>query len=204
MGDNNVKKLAGHTISVFRVVAGQLPEYQELSPILWSGIVFKMKNEKSNKAGKNTLEYGRHLIQDALETNWTTTRHAHLVLFKEIERGKCSWKHSNIIEKIRICSTAWVMNPKGTLPATKQGKWNTKDIICSDYNISSCKYSSDHIVEGQIHKYACAFCYQKVGKLYLHKQQVCLQQKSLAGQDVKSRIDQWLPDLARLTQIDLK
>ena len=32
------------------------------------------------------LEYGTHLFQDAIEINWVTTPHAHLVLLQDIER----------------------------------------------------------------------------------------------------------------------
>ena len=182
-GDNNVKKEIGwpHHFC-YPGSSGQLPAYQDLSPVQFMvGYLGCIQNETSNTARENMLEYGRHLFQDALETNWTTARHAHVVLLQEIERGNCSWKHPDVIEKIRIRSTARVINPRGTQQTSKPDKQNAKDIICNDYNASTCKHSSDHIVEGQIHKHACAFCYQKVGKLCLHKQQDCLRQKSLGG-----------------------
>ena len=45
------------------------------------------------------IEYGHHLFQDALEMNWMTACHAHLIFLPEIEREKCSWKYPNITEK---------------------------------------------------------------------------------------------------------
>ena len=64
------------------------------------------------------MAYGRHLFQDALETNWTTARHAHMILLQDIERGKCSWRDPDQSEKVQICNTARVIQPKA--PNTNQ------------------------------------------------------------------------------------
>ena len=65
------------------------------------------------------LEYGRHLFQDAIETNWSTARHAHLVLLQDIERGKCSWHRPDVVEKIQISNTARVIASKPSVNTTK-------------------------------------------------------------------------------------
>ena len=39
------------------------------------------------------MEYARHILQDALETNWGTARHANLIVFQDVERGKLSWRN---------------------------------------------------------------------------------------------------------------
>ena len=55
-----------------------MPEYKELSPLqLMIGFMGCMLEEKSSTIRTNMLEYGRHLLQDAVETNWATARHEH-------------------------------------------------------------------------------------------------------------------------------
>ena len=34
-----------------------------------------------------------------------------------------------------------------------------KEKICQDFNANTCKHPSDHIVNGEIVKHACSFCY---------------------------------------------
>ena len=113
------------------------------------------------------IEYGRHLFQDALETNWGTTKHAQMVLLQEIERGKCSWRSPDLVEKIRIQNTARVIAQK---PASTQPKSfkSTKDKLCPDYNTNNCRFSSDHVVDSVIHKHACLYCHQEVGRWFSH------------------------------------
>ena len=36
----------------------------------------------SNTVRNSMLEYGRHLLQDSIETNWVMDRHAHLVVLQ--------------------------------------------------------------------------------------------------------------------------
>ena len=154
---------------------GNLPEYKHLSPIQFMiGFMGCIQEEQSNTVRSNMLEYVRHLLQDALETNWATARHAHLILLQDIERGKCSWRRPDVVEKIRIRNTARVISQKsGTSPKT--GKTTSKDKICFDFNANTCKFTSDHVVDGQIMKHACSYCHKQVGKLCYHKLQDCIQ-----------------------------
>ena len=94
------KRLPGRITSVSRVQG-------DLSPIqFFIGFLGCLQEEKSNTIYANMIDYGRHLMQDALEINWSTTRHAHLVVLQDIEHGKLSWKTQ--------INTARVIMPKNT------------------------------------------------------------------------------------------
>ena len=123
------------------------------------------------------IEYGRHLFQDALETNWATSKHAHMVLLQEIKSGKSSWSTPDLVEKIRIQNTARVIAQKPTSTQPKNFK-STKDKLCLDYNSNNCCYSLDHIVDGVIHKHACSYCHQEVGRWFPHKIHNCMRRKA--------------------------
>ena len=178
-GDNTVQhNIAWPHHFCFPNQGGQLPEYKELSPLQFMvGFLGCLQEESSSTIRSNMIEYGRHLFQDALETNWTTAKHAHMMLLQEIERGKCSWRHPDMVEKIRIRNTARIITPNPTTASTRNVK-RSKDKICTDFNSNNCKYTSDHIVDGVIHKHACSYCYQEVGRLCNHKIHDCLRRKA--------------------------
>ena len=92
---------------------GSLPEYKDLSPIQFViGFMGCIQEEQSNTVCNNMLEYGHHLLQDTLEANWLTARHAHMVLLQDMERGKVTWRRPDAVEKIRIRNTARVIPDK--------------------------------------------------------------------------------------------
>ena len=51
------------------------------------------------------IDYGRHLLPDAIETNWFTAKRAHLVVLKVMERGECSGDNLYEVEKVRMMHT---------------------------------------------------------------------------------------------------
>ena len=117
----------------FPSAEGQLPEDKELSPLQFMIRFLRcLQDEYSSTVKSNMIEYGRHLFQDALETNWVTAKHAHMVLLQEIERGKCSWRFPDLEKKIRIQNTARVIAQK---PASTQPKSfkSTKDKLCPEH-----------------------------------------------------------------------
>ena len=163
----------------FPAQGGTLPDYKDLSPLQFMvGFLGCVQEEMSNTVRSNMLEYGRHLFQDAIETNWATARHAHLVLLQDLERGKCSWRRPDVVEKIRIWNTARVIASKPSVNAAKGAKTSNRDKICQNFYANTCKHLSDHIVSGEIVKHACSFCYKEVNKLCYHKAQDCLRRKS--------------------------
>ena len=81
-----------------------------------------------------------NLMQDALETNWSTARHAYFVVLQDVERRRST--------KVRISNTARVIMPKNMNQSSKPGKPNTKDKVCADYNQNNCSHQSDHMVDG--------------------------------------------------------
>ena len=178
-GDNSVKcEIAWPHHHCFPGAGGQLPDCKELSPLQFMvGFLGCLQEETSSTARANMVSYGRHLFQDAVETNWTTARHAHMILLQDIERGKCTWRDADTIEKIRIRNTARVIQPKAANSNQKQHKNGQKEIICADYSGNTCKHSTDHVVEGKIHRHACSYCMQEVGKLCFHRVQDCLRRK---------------------------
>ena len=178
-GDNSVKReIAWPHHHCFPGAGGQLPDYKELSPLQFMvGFLGCLQEETSSTICTNMIAYGRHLFQDALETNWTTARHAHMILLQDIERSKCSWREPDHVEKVRIRNTARVIQPKAANSNQKPHKSNQKEIICTDYAANSCKHPADHVVEGKIHRHECSFCLQEVGKLCYHKVQDCLRRK---------------------------
>ena len=178
-GDNAIKvEIPWPHHHCFPGQGGNLPDYKDLSPIQFMiGFMGCIQQEHSNTVRSNMLEYGRHLLQDTLETNWATARHAHLVLLQDIERGKCSWRRQDQIEKIRIRNTARVISQKnGTAPKT--AKTSSKDKVCFDFNANTCKFASDHVVDGHIMKHACSYCHKQVGKLFYHKLQDCIRRRA--------------------------
>ena len=178
-GDNAVRHIIGWPYHYcFPSAGGKLPEYKDLSPLQFMvGFLGCLQDETSNSIRENMIDYGRHLFQDAFETNWTTAKHAHMVLLQEIERGKCSWRSPDMVEKIRIRNTARII---ATKPVTAQSKANkgTTDRICRDFNTGSCSHTADHVIDGVIVKHACSYCHQTVGKLCFHKVQDCIRKKN--------------------------
>ena len=158
---------------------GQLPEYKDLSPLQFSiGFMGCLLEETSTSIRNNMLEYARHLLQDAIETNWTTARHAHMMVLQDIERGKVTWRDSDNIEKIRIRSTARVITTKPTSTSGKGHKHTGKEKICVGYNEGTCKQQGDHVLDNIIYKHACAFCHQEVNRFCHHKTRDCLRRKN--------------------------
>ena len=179
-GDNDVKiQIAWPHHHCFPTQGGSLPEYKELSPLQFMvGFLGCLQEETSNTVRENMMEYGRHLFQDAIETNWVTARHAHLVLLQDIERGKCSWRRPDMVEKVRIRNTARVIQTKNNASAPKSYKNSSKEKVCTEFNANNCKSRGDHVVDGIINKHACSHCFQEVGKMYGHKLQDCFRRKS--------------------------
>ena len=139
-----------------------MPEYKDLSPIQFMiDFMGCIQEEQSNTIRSKMLEYSRHLLQDALEMNWATTRHAHLVLLQDIKLGKCLWLKAR--------------RDGGTVPKT--GKVTSKDQICVNFNANTCRFASDHVVDPQIMKHVCSYCHKQVGKLCYHNLQDCIQRR---------------------------
>ena len=134
-GDNAIKvEIPWPHHHCFPAQGGNMPEYKDLSPIQFMiGFMGCIQEETSSSVKSNMLDYGRRLLQDALETNWATARHAHLMLLQEIERGKCSWRHPDAVEKIRIRNTARVvsqhLNLQNTARATRYALTTTLTIV---------------------------------------------------------------------------
>ena len=179
-GDNSVKlEIPWPHHHCFPGAGGNLPEYKDLSPIQFLiGFMGCIQEEHSNTVRNSMLEYGRHLLQDALETNWLTARHAHMVLLQDMERGKVTWRRPDMVEKIRIRNTARVIPAKSNPTNTRDNKGAAKDKICEDFNKNDCKFSSDHVVGGQIWKHACSYCFKEVGRYCYHKTQDCLRRRT--------------------------
>ena len=135
------------------------------------GFLGCLQEENSSTIKANMIEYGRHLFQDAIETNWATAKHTHMILLQDIERGKCTWRNPDKIEKNRIRNTARVINTKESPSQPKISKTSNHEKLCQDYNSNNCQQSADHIQNGQILKHACSYCFQEVGKFCQHKVQ---------------------------------
>ena len=125
------------------------------------------------------IEYARHLFQDAIETNWVTAKYAHMMVLQDIERGKLSWRNPDAVEKVRIRNTSRVIPPRSTHNQGKITRPNySKDKICQDFNTGTCRHQNDHVIDGIIHRHACNFCFQEVGRFCGHKVSECLRRKS--------------------------
>ena len=179
-GDSAVKQeISWPHHHCFAGPGGQLPDYKELSPLQFMvGFLGCLQEENSSTIKTNMIEYGRHLFQDAIETNWATAKHAHMVLLQDIERGKCTWRNTDKIEKIRIRNTARVINTKQPPSQTKSSKSSNHEKVCQDYNANNCQQSADHIQNGQILKHACSYCFQEAGKFCQHKVQDCIRRRN--------------------------
>ena len=106
-----------------------------------------------------------------------------MVILQDIERGKVSWRHPDQILKIRLRNTARVITPKTT-------RHTGRDKICNGFNDSSCRQPSDHIVNNVIHKHACSYCFEEVGKFCQHKGQDYIRKKKWKlVQTIKPPID---------------
>ena len=130
-GDNAVRQeIAWLHHYCFPGPGGQLPEYKDLSPIqFFIGFLGCLQEEKSNTIRSNMIDYGRHLMQDALETNWNTARHVHLVVLQDIERCKLSWRNPDQVDRVQIRNIARVIMAKNTPQSSKQSKPSTKTIF---------------------------------------------------------------------------
>ena len=179
-GDSAVKQeISWPHHHCFAGPGGQLPDYKELSPLQFMvGFLGCLQEENSSTIKANMIEYDRHLFQDAIETNWATAKHAHMVLLQDIEKGKCTWRNPDKIEKIRIRNTARVINTKQIHSQPKISKINNHEKVCQDYNSNNCQQSADHIQNGQILKHACSYCFQEVGKFCQHQVQDCIRRRN--------------------------
>ena len=178
-GDNAVQQeISWPHHHCFPGPGGQLPDYKDLSPLQFMvGFLGCIEVESSNTIRSNMLQYGRHLFQDALETNWATAKHAHLVLLQDIERGRCNWRQPDLVEKVRIRNTARIITPKGQQSQASKTKHNPYVKICKEFNANSCSQPTDHILDGCILKHACSFCHQEVGRFCQHKVQDCIRRR---------------------------
>ena len=115
-----------------------MPEYKDLSPIQFMiGFMGCIQEEASNSVKSNMLEYGRHLLQDALETNWATARHTHFMLLQEIERGKCSWKRPDAIERSGTQPELFQPRQVGQHPKLQSTALATKCVLTSTVIIAN-------------------------------------------------------------------
>ena len=99
------------------------------------------------------------------------------MVLQDMERGKVTWRRPDAVERIRIRNTTRVIPARTTPPPPPSGKDNkaaAKDKICEDFNKNDRKFSSDHVVAGQIWKHVCAYCFKEVGRYFYHKTQDCL------------------------------
>ena len=140
-GDNAVKQeISWPHHHCFPGPGGQLPEYKELSPLQFMvGFIGCVQDESSHTVKANMLEYAKHLFQDAIETNWSTAKHAHMLLLQDIERGRCTWRQPDVLEKIRIRNTTRVIAPKQPTTQTNKPKTNPFAKVCKDFNNNTCK-----------------------------------------------------------------
>ena len=126
------------------------------------------------------IEYGHHLYQKTIETNWNTARHTQVIILQEIERGKCSWWNTDLVEKNCFRNMAGVITSKqNSGPSGKSNKSNSKEKICTQFNNNNCKQGSDHMQDRVIYKHCCSYCHQESGRFYAHKVQHCLRCRSL-------------------------
>ena len=187
-GDSAVKQeISWPHHHCFAGPGGQLPDYKELSPLQFMvGFLGCVQEENSSTIKANMIEYGRHLFQDAIEANWATAKHAHMILLQDIEREKCTWRNPDTIEKIRIRNTAHVINTKQTPSQPKISKISNHEKVCQDYKCNNCQQSADHIQNGQILKHAWSYCFQEVGKFCQHKVQDCIRRRNNEQKNFKN------------------
>ena len=166
------KKLAGH-ITIILQALGDNFLITKTCPhsSLWSGFFGCLQEEISSTIWSNLIEYSKHLFQDAIETNWATAKHTHMVLLQDIERWKCTWRNLDKVKKIRIQNTAHIITPKQTSSQQKTSKGNYREKVCQDYNANNCQQSADHVHNGQILKHTCSYCFQEMGEFCQHKVQ---------------------------------
>ena len=143
-GDNSVKhEIAWPHHHCFPSAGRQLPDYKELSTLQFM-VGFQVASRK--KPATQCAPHWPTSLPGCSRDEWATARHAHLILLQDIERGKCSWRDSDQIEKVRICNTAHIIQTKVTTSQQKQSKSSQKEFTCGDYTNNTCKFSADHVV----------------------------------------------------------
>ena len=120
------------------LAGGKQPTYDELSPMQWSqGIVATALEEKDPIVRENMLKYFISIAQDAIEVSYPTARRAHGILLQETEKGVCTWKDFDLVEKIRSRNTQRFASPVGNVKPTPEVI--DKNLICKLYNKGTCR-----------------------------------------------------------------
>ena len=66
------------------------------------------------------------------------------------------------MEKVWIRNTDKVITQKVSVTTAKIGKITMKDKIYLDYNANGGKFTSDHVIDGQIVKHVSSHCFKEV------------------------------------------
>ena len=85
------------------------------------------------------LQYYTLLLQDAVELNIQTAKHAHATVLQEIERGRADRQHVDVLEKIKNRYTQRL--------AQNQKVSNNPSSVqtCVHFNKDFCRLDNDHV-----------------------------------------------------------
>ena len=159
------------------LAGGKQPTYDELSPMQWSqGIVATALEEKDPIIRENMLKYFISIAQDAIEVSFPTARRAHGILLQEIEKGVCTWKDFDLVEKIRSRNTQRFASPVGNVKQNPEVV--DKNFICKLYNKGTCRSEkTEHTEKGINYQHFCSHCFSACGKKFEHPRTQCLRLK---------------------------
>ena len=159
------------------LAGGKQPTYDELSPMQWSqGIVATALEEKDPIVRENMLKYFISIAQDAIEVSYPTARRAHGILLQEIEKGVCTWKDFDLVEKIHSRNTQRFASPVGNVKQTPEVV--DKNFICKLYNKGTCRIKkTEHMEKGINYQHFCSHCFSVCGKKFEHPRTQCLRLK---------------------------
>ncbi len=126
------------------------------------------------------------LMQDVVDSGFTTAKGAHAVVLSHIEEGRASWNNLETINAIRRAFTqkSYSNNSyasgKNNIKATniKQGN---KVKPCTGFQNGSCTLESMHVKEGVSLKHICVHCFTTLGKQFNHPSSACYKLVSSQG-----------------------
>ena len=114
-------KCPGPITTAYWDKVGNMPEYKDLCPIQFMiGSMCCIQEEVNSTVKSHVLGVWETSAARHLRNQLGHFKARHLIIQQEIERGKCSWRRPDTVEKIRIRNTTRVITTKasGTAPQT--------------------------------------------------------------------------------------
>ena len=123
----------------------------------------------------------QELMLDATRYPWPSVRHYNAILFHHMEMGEITWEDRAGIQELRAnyASQALCSIPQGPSQGQHPGAAaSSTPRFCGQFQVGTCRQSSDHDSPRGPVIHACAYCLRKGKGRYPHGEQECRRKKA--------------------------